>query len=101
MKTKPKQPKTQFKVNRGIVGDSIEVMLEKLQAEGQSEADMEDRDLVYNTDETNGVNPLTNIRSDKMELMLEEKIAGYEYKHSKRQAVKDKNAEEEAEILED
>lgn len=94
MKRIPKKEKSLFTVNTAIVGDSIESMLERLKAEGQGPEDMEDRDLVYNSDETTSVNPLTNIRTDKMEIMLEEKIAGYEYKHSKRQAMEEKRKAE-------
>lgn len=38
---------------------------------------------MFGDDETKTVNPITNIRSDKMELMLDEKIGEYNYKKRK------------------
>lgn len=57
--------------------------------EGEGEDGIEARDLVYNDNETSKVNPITNIRSDKMELMLEEKIGEFEHKHRKIKPDKD------------
>lgn len=83
---------TSLKKNDNIVGDSIEIMMVKIN-EGEGEGSIEDRDLVYNDNEATEANPLTNIRSDKFELMLEEKIGEYEHKDRKLQRTKD--AEEE------
>lgn len=87
-KTYVKRFKTKIHVNNTIKGDSIEVMIERLR-NGEGEDAIEERDLVYNDNETSAVNPITNIRSDKMELMLEEKIGEYEHKHRKLKVVKD------------
>lgn len=73
---------TQLSMNQSIVGDSIEVVMEKIK-EGEGEDSIEDRDLVYNDNESTTVNPLTNIRTDKFEAMLEEKIGEYDHKHKK------------------
>lgn len=86
--------RTQLDINKGIQGDSIENMLERLRI-GEGEEAITDRDLVYNDNESNTINPLTNIRSDKMELMLEEKIGEYEHKHRKA----NKKANEEVEKI--
>lgn len=72
-KTERKKDKTQLTINKGIIGESLEIMMERLM-EGEGEGAIEDRDLVYNDSESDTVNPITNIRSDKFELMLEEKI---------------------------
>lgn len=77
-----KREKTQIKRNNTIVGDGIEVMIEKLK-EGEGEDAIEERDLVYNDNETSTVNPITNIRSDKFDLMLEETMGKYEHDHKK------------------
>lgn len=74
--------RTTIEQNKGIVGDSIEIMLLKIR-EGEGEDGIADRDLVYNDNETDTVNPVTNIRSDKMELLLEEKMGEYEHKQKK------------------
>lgn len=81
--------------NRGIIGESIETMLERIR-EGEGEDSISDRDLVYNDGESATVNPLTNIRSDRMELMLEEKMGEYAHKHRtvKMDVVKEKDKEE-------
>lgn len=83
-----KRFRTQFSMNKGIQGETIERMLERLR-EGEGTEGIQDRDLVYNDNEAANVNPLTNIRSDKNELMLEEKIGEYEHKHRKMKVVKD------------
>lgn len=80
MKRIPKQPNTKLNINKSVIGESIENMVEKLM-QGEGENAIEDRDLVYNSDESMIVNPITNIRSDKMELMLEEKIGKYVHDH--------------------
>lgn len=90
-----KKFRTTISINKGILGDPIETMLERLK-EGEGEDGIEDRDLVYNDNEADRVNPLTNIRSDKMELMLEEKIGEYEHKHTKMKVVKDEETKEES-----
>lgn len=82
MKRIPKREKTTLEINKSVIGDSIEVMIEKLM-EGEGEGAIEDRDLVYNDNETDTVNPITNIRSDKMELLLDEKIGKYNHQHKK------------------
>lgn len=79
-KSERRKEKTTLDVNKGVVGESIELMLERIR-EGEGEEGIADRDLVYNEGETNLVNPLTNIRSDRMELLLEQKIGEYEHKH--------------------
>lgn len=83
-----KRKKTLLSRNKSILGDSIEVMVERLM-EGEGESAIEDRDLVYNDSEADNVNPITNIRSDKMELMLEEKIGYQEYQRAKMHKVED------------
>lgn len=96
----PKRGKSLISRNTSVVGDSIETMLEKLK-EGEGEGSIEDRDLVYNSDETAEINPITNIRSDKMELLLEETIGKYEHNRGKHQRkVDEENAKKEAEELE-
>lgn len=75
-----KRFRTSFDVNKGIVGDSIEVMLEKLR-NGDGIDSIADRDLVYNDNETETVNPVTNIRTDRFDAMLDEKVNEYEHKH--------------------
>lgn len=87
--------KTQTSItrNKGIQGDTIEIMMERLR-EGEGEDSVADRDLVYNDNETDRVNPITNIRTDKMETMLEEKIGEYAHKHRKLKVVKDEPKEE-------
>lgn len=82
MKKKHEKTKTLLSVNKGIQGEAIEITIERLM-EGEGEEGVESRDLVYNDNETGVVNPITNIRSDKMELMLEEKIGEYEHNHRK------------------
>lgn len=78
MKKPNKRARTSISRNTSVVGDSIEVMLEKLM-EGEGEGAIEDRDLVYNENMSDSVNPLTNIRSDKMEMLLEQKIDEQDY----------------------
>lgn len=92
-----KRKKTTISINNSIQGDSLEVMIERLR-EGEGEEGIQDRDLVYNDNEASRVNPVTNIRSDKMELMLEEKIGEYEHRSRKNQKINqdvDKAVEEE------
>lgn len=84
---------TSLSINVGVEGDTIEVMIERLK-EGEGEDGITDRDLVYNDNETDLVNPITNIRSDKMELMLEEKVGEYEHRHRKMKVVKDEEVVE-------
>lgn len=93
MKKIPKRIQTTIKRNKAILGDSIEIMVERLM-EGDGEEGIEDRDLVYNDGETELVNPITNIRSDRMELMLEEKIGEQEFNHKKTQKVEEEKLEE-------
>lgn len=76
-----------------MLGDSIETMLERLR-EGEGIDGVQDRDLVYNDSETERVNPITNIRSDRNELMLEEKIDEYNHKHRKLRVVQDEPSDE-------
>lgn len=85
-------------VNKSIIGDSIEIMLERIK-EGEGTEGIQERDLVYNSDETMDINPVTNIRSDKMELMLEEKISEQGYKRSKMKVIteEEKTTEEKPE----
>lgn len=87
-----KKEKTTIERNKSVVGDSIEVMMERLR-EGEGEESILDRDLVYNDNESSTVNPITNIRADKNELMLEEKIGEYNHKHRKMKVVKDEEGE--------
>lgn len=96
MKRIPKQRPSVYKVNKGIIGHTIEITMERLIADGTIEG-IEDRDLVYNDNEVNLVNPITNIRSDKFELMLEEKIDFYDHKHKKVQVAQE-NSEEGANV---
>lgn len=84
-----KRFRTTIQRNESIQGDSIEAMLERLKA-GEGIEGIEDRDLVYNDSEASRVNPVTNIRSDKMELMLDEKIAQQEHKRKKMRVVDEK-----------
>lgn len=86
-----KKRRTLLSRNKGILGDSIEIMVERLM-EGEGEAGIEDRDLVYNDSEADMVNPITNIRSDKMELMLEEKIGYQEYQRAKMHKVEEEES---------
>lgn len=84
--------KTTIKRNTAIQGDSIETMILKIK-NGEGTEAISDRDLVYNDNEVDTVNPVTNIRSDKMELMLEEKIGEYEHKAKKGKTPKPKEKE--------
>lgn len=87
---------TTIERNQSVIGESIERMLERLR-EGEGEGVIEDRDLVYNDNMSDTINPITNIRSDKMELLLEQKIDEHEYHRKKMQIAKDekkKKAEE-------
>jgi tRNA(Ile)-lysidine synthase TilS/MesJ len=93
MKKIPKRIPTVISRNISVIGDSIEVTMERLM-NGEGLDNIEDRDLVYNDNEASIVNPLTNIRSDKWELMLEEKIGEYEYKHRKTPTVEKTENEE-------
>lgn len=77
---------SRLEVNEGIQGDTIEVMMERIR-EGEGEDSISERDLVYNSEESSTVNPLTNIRSDRMELMLEEKIGKQNWERAKNQKV--------------
>lgn len=79
--------------NNSVVGDSIEIMLEKIR-NGEGVDSIPERDLVYNDNPTARVNPITNIRSDKMELMLEEKMGGYEWDHRTIQKIDEVKTEE-------
>lgn len=82
MKKIPKRVPTVIKRNNAVIGESIELTMERLMM-GEGLEGIEDRDLVYNDGESSIVNPITNIRSDKWELMLDEKIGEYEHKHRK------------------
>lgn len=79
-KSQRRKERTTLNINKSVIGDSIEIMMERLR-EGEGEESIQDRDLVYNDNESGIVNPITNIRSDKFELMLEEKIGQYEHEH--------------------
>ncbi len=83
--------RSSINVNESIQGDSIEVMMERLM-EGEGEQGIEDRDLVYNDNESATVNPITNIRTDQMEARLDEVIGRQE--HDKRKIQRTKDAEE-------
>lgn len=85
--TRKKEP-TSLEINGAIQGDSIEVMMERLR-EGDGEDAIEDRDLVYNDNESANVNPITNIRTDPFEARLDEKIAHQEHKTKKIQRTKE------------
>lgn len=85
--------RTSLNINKSVIGDSIERMLERLM-EGEGVDGIQDRDLVYNSDETMRVNPITNIRADKNELMLDEKIGEYEHKRSKMKVADDVKVDE-------
>ena len=75
---------TTLEINDGIQGESIETTLERIR-EGEGEETISDRDLVYNDNESSTVNPITNIRTDKFEAMLDEKIGMYDYQNKKHQ----------------
>lgn len=94
MKKIPKRIETTIKRNKSVIGETIELTMERLM-EGEGLDAIDDRDLVYNDGETGVVNPLTNIRSDRMELMLEEKIGEYEFKHRKTPKVEQTETEPE------
>lgn len=81
-----KKTRSQLRINKRIIGDSIERMLERIR-EGEGEDSISDRDLVYNDNESNSVNPITNIRSDKFELMLEEKIGEQDHRKKRQQKI--------------
>lgn len=72
--------KTQIRRNKTIVGDSIEIMIEKIRA-GAGEDAIEERDLVYYDNESTEVNPIANIRTDIEEMRLDEQIGKYEHQH--------------------
>lgn len=73
---------TRLKVNKSIVGESLEMMILRMK-EGEGLEGIEDRDLVYNDGETTEVNPITDIRLDKRGLMLDEKQGYLEYRKGK------------------
>lgn len=100
MKRNTKRRKTTIKINNSVVGDSIEITMERLM-EGEGESGIEDRDLVYNDGESGIVNPITNIRSDKMELMLEEKIGEYDYQRKRTAKITEEKPEVEKEVKEE
>lgn len=87
-----KRKNTTLNINAGIQGDSIEIMMERLR-EGEGEDAIEDRDLVYNDNESATVNPITNIRTDPFEARLEEKIGHQEHKAKKLQRTKEAEKE--------
>lgn len=98
-KRKPKRQTTLMSRNKSIRGDTIEVQVERLMA-GEGIDSVEDRDLVYNDQESPVVNPITNIRTDKMEVMLEEKIGQYEWQdHKTQQADNNKNDSGNEEVI--
>lgn len=72
--------KTQIRRNKTIVGDSIEIMIEKIR-NGAGEDAIEERDLVYYDNESTVVNPIANIRTDIEEMRLDEQIGRYEHQH--------------------
>lgn len=95
-KKQRKREITTIEINESIIGDPIETMLERIR-EGEGEDSIAERDLVYNDNESSTVNPVTNIRSDRFELMLEEKIGEQEFKNKKHQKI----TEEIEKIIED
>jgi len=82
-KEERKRKDTNLIKNKSISGDTIEKMMERIRNEDGGEEAIPDRDIVYNDNEVDTVNPITNIRSDKFELMLEQKNGEYEHKHRK------------------
>lgn len=93
MKKKFKRINTQIKRNISVLGETIEITVEKL-LNNDLENSIEDRDLVYNSDETDIVNPITNIRSDKFDLMIEEKTGEIEHVHKKSTKIEETKTEE-------
>lgn len=91
-KNKRNKVRTTLAINNSVQGDTIEVMIERLR-EGEGEESIEDRDLVYNDNESATVNPITNIRTDVMEARLDEVIGKQDFNNRKLQRTKD--AEEE------
>ena len=88
---------TTIERNKSVIGESIERMLERVM-EGEGEGAIEERDLVYNDSMSDTINPVTNIRSDKMEMLLDQKIDEHDYYRKKMAVAKDKKiAEKEAE----
>lgn len=84
--------RTKLSINNNVQGDSLQVQLERLQA-GEGLDSVEDRELVYYDNETTIINPLANIRSDKMELMVDEKIGEFEFRHRIQQVKEPENKE--------
>lgn len=84
-------------INKSVVGDSIEIMMERIREGEDGENAIAERDLVYNDNETIDVNPITDIRSDKSELRLEEKIGEYEHRNRTMKVVKDEEKPKETE----
>lgn len=97
-RNKPRS-RTSISRNKSVQGDTIEVMIERLM-QGEGESAIEDRDLVYNDNEVDRVNPITNIRTDKMETMLEEKIGMYDWRHRKTQTTVEDEPNEDQEVIE-
>lgn len=91
-KTFVRRFRTTIQRNESVIGESIEIMLERIREGEEGEDGIQDRDLVYNDNEASIVNPITNIRSDKFELMLDEKIGEQEHKRRKMKVV-DKDEE--------
>lgn len=78
--------KTTLEINKAVQGTSIELMLERIRNDEGIE-NIPDRDVVYNNDESETVNPITNIRTDKFEKMLEEKDGEYQHRNRKHMKV--------------
>lgn len=102
MKRIPKYVPTSLRMNKSVIGDSLELTIERLKS-GAGIEGIEDRDLVYNNNETVTVNPITDIRSDKMELLADEKIGQYEHERRRtpRVEIEEKIADIEAQGTEE
>lgn len=92
---KYKQPKSQLKINKTVVGDSIELMVQKIRAGEKGEDVIAERDLIYNEGESTEVNPLTNFRTDKEELRLDEADGKYNFHHREKKGAPNPEAESE------
>lgn len=94
MKRQGEKIKTKMIRNNSIVGETIEQMLIRVK-NGEGIESIEDRDLVYNDNETVKVNPITDIRLDKRGLMLDETMGMIEF--GERKGVRAREEEKEIE----
>lgn len=70
MKKKPNKRKSQLEINNSTIGDTIEIQMERLM-ENDGIDSSENKELKYTRSEE-GVIAITDIRSDKFDMAIEE-----------------------------